>query len=207
MKAKSDVYIKLQGIYKAKARKDAAEVLALARLQEGGMTATPDDVALFCKNAAFVRLVGTRSEDPSRLQKLASKLLHIIGSTNPILTRNFRADIEYANDEVAEQVSMPLSLFPIYLALRATSQKPGATEDELVAEIEALVPSAAGRMSTRLAAREVYRAGGSELHNTSAVTGGMVAQEIIKIVTRQYVPIDNMCIFDAIGSRCQVMRL
>lgn len=73
MKAKSDIYIRLQGIYKAKARKDAAEVLALIKLQDAGSSVTLDEVELFCKNAAFVRLVGTRCEDPSLLQKLAGR--------------------------------------------------------------------------------------------------------------------------------------
>lgn len=102
---------------------------------------------------------------------------------------------------------MPLSLLPIYLALSVASNKPTATEDEIVSDIEALVPTAADKKSIRLAAKEVYRAGGGELHNTSAATGGMVAQEIIKIITKQYVPVDNTCVYDAIGSRCQVIRL
>jgi amyloid beta precursor protein binding protein 1 len=41
----------------------------------------------------------------------------------------------------------------------------------------------------------------------AALTGGMVAQEVIKIVTKQYIPIDNTCVFDGIASRCQVLRL
>jgi amyloid beta precursor protein binding protein 1 len=57
------------------------------------------------------------------------------------------------------------------------------------------------------AAQEVARAAGGELHNIAAVMGGMVAQEVIKIVTQQYVPVDNTCIFDGIESRCQVLRL
>jgi amyloid beta precursor protein binding protein 1 len=56
-------------------------------------------------------------------------------------------------------------------------------------------------------AREVARARGGELHNISALTGGMVAQEVIKIITKQYTPVDNTCIFDGISSRCQVLRL
>lgn len=76
-----------------------------------------------------------------------------------------------------------------------------------MAVIETLVPGSVGRQSVQEAAQEVYRAGGGELHNTSAATGGMVAQEIIKIVTKQYVPVDNTCVYDAIGSRCQVFRL
>lgn len=37
---------------------------------------------------------------------------------------------------------------------------------------------------------EFVRADGAELHNISALTGGMVAQEVIKVVTKQYVPVD-----------------
>ena len=38
---------------------------------------------------------------------------------------------------------------------------------------------------------EFVRADGAEIHNISALTGGMVAQEVIKVVTKQYVTIDN----------------
>lgn len=206
MKAKSDVYIQLQNIYKAKARADAAEVLALSHQHNTGSPVTLGEVELFCKNAAFVRLVGKRCKDGAQLQKLAGKHLDppAADSVSPGLRR---ADVEFANDEIAKEASLPLSLIPIYLALHATSHKPTATEDEIVAAIDAIVPGAASRESVRNAAREVHRAGGGELHNVSAAAGGMVAQEIIKIVTKQYVPVDNTCVFDAIGSRCQVFRL
>jgi len=45
------------------------------------------------------------------------------------------------------------------------------------------------------------------LHNISAMTGGMVSQEVIKIITKQYIPIDNTCILDGITSRTQVLRI
>jgi amyloid beta precursor protein binding protein 1 len=51
------------------------------------------------------------------------------------------------------------------------------------------------------------RAGASELHNIGSLTGGMVAQEIIKVITKQYVPIDNTCIFDGIDSKASVLRV
>ncbi|KAI9847064.1 MAG: hypothetical protein M1837_003182 [Sclerophora amabilis] len=56
-------------------------------------------------------------------------------------------------------------------------------------------------------ATEMVRAGGSELHNISALTGGMVAQEVIKIITKQYIPVDNICLFDGITSQSQVFRI
>ena len=55
-----------------------------------------------------------------------------------------------------------------------------------------------------LVIREMARAGGAELHNISALTGGMVAQEVIKVVTRQYVPVEGVCVFDGVVSRVGV---
>ena len=55
--------------------------------------------------------------------------------------------------------------------------------------------------------KELDRAGGAELHNISALTGGMVAQEVIKVVTKQYVPVDNTCVFDGIASKTAVFNI
>lgn len=73
MKAESDVYIKLQNIYKDKARKDAAEVLNLARQKPGGEVVDPADVDLFCKNAAFVKLIVPTRSGCDQLRSVASK--------------------------------------------------------------------------------------------------------------------------------------
>lgn len=102
---------------------------------------------------------------------------------------------------------MPLSLIPIYLALAATSHVSTASSEDIMASISKQAPLAEKQERFRQTAQEVSRAAGGELHNVSAVTGGMVAQEMIKIITKQYVPIDNTCMFDGIESRCQVLRL
>ena len=51
------------------------------------------------------------------------------------------------------------------------------------------------------------RAGGAELHNIASLTGGVVAQEVIKVITKQYVPVDNVCIFDGVQSKTSVLKL
>jgi len=102
---------------------------------------------------------------------------------------------------------LPLSLTPIYLALHATSHVTTTSADQILATIDQIVPNAGQHERLREAAEEVARAGGGELHNISALTGGLVAQEMIKIITKQYIPVDNTCIFDGIGSRCQSIRL
>lgn len=75
MKAQSKVYIQLQSIYKAKARKDAAEILQIVQATPGGERVDPAEVDLFCKNAAFVKLInatGGRGSEISRADRLKS---------------------------------------------------------------------------------------------------------------------------------------
>lgn len=76
MKAQSKVYIQLQSIYKAKARQDVAEVLGTVRQTPGGEDIDPGEVELFCKNAAFVKLVNSGAIGADRLAKVASKPCH-----------------------------------------------------------------------------------------------------------------------------------
>jgi len=59
MKAKSNVYVELQNVYKAKARQDAAEVLETVRQHPNGSPADipNEEVDAFCKNAAFIKLI------------------------------------------------------------------------------------------------------------------------------------------------------
>lgn len=80
MKAQSEVYIQLQGIYKAKARKDAAEILQIVQAAPGGGRVDPAEVDLFCKNAAFVKLINAtgggndaRISQADRLKSAAGK--------------------------------------------------------------------------------------------------------------------------------------
>lgn len=49
-------------------------------------------------------------------------------------------------------------------------------------------------------AAELVRYGASELHNVAAIVGGVASQEIVKIITRQFVPLNNTFIFNGIAS-------
>lgn len=121
---------------------------------------------------------------------------------NSILTRGHSIA-----DELATNGEDTLVL--VYLAMRATehqnSESPAV--DDVVSAMTKLAPAAADSPLSRDVASELCRAGGGELHNVSSATGGMVAQELIKIITKQFIPVDNTCVFDGIRSRCQVFRL
>ncbi|KAH0496606.1 hypothetical protein TgHK011_003957 [Trichoderma gracile] len=189
MKAESSVYIKLQNIYKDKARQDANDVLARVQKIPGGENIDLVEVELFCKNARFIKLINTGTENPLSLEQIIER--------------------ELSNDQMAAIAGpeMPISLISIYLALSVLSHDPIASADEITAAVCAMAPALKGNERLTQVAQELSRAAGGELHNISAVTGGMVAQEVIKIITKQYVPIDNTCIFDGVESRCQVLRL
>ena len=42
------------------------------------------------------------------------------------------------------------------------------------------------------------RAPNADLPNTAAFLGGLVAQEVIKVITKQYVPIEGYCCVDLV---------
>ena len=55
------------------------------------------------------------------------------------------------------------------------------------------------------AAGEMCRFGGGELHCVAATVGGMAAQEAIKLITRQLVPVSGTLIYNAMASTTSVL--
>lgn len=73
MKAQSNVYIKLQNIYKDKARKDANEVFTRAQKISGGENIDLEEVQLFCTNARFIKLINTTGEAPLSMEQIIGR--------------------------------------------------------------------------------------------------------------------------------------
>ena len=127
--------------------------------------------------------------------------------TSALICTDTRIDEQFEADENSPLTMIPLSLFPIYLSLVATSHVVSASSSDILATIEKDVPGASSNERIIQVAEEVARARGGELHNISALMGGLASQEVIKIITKQYIPIDNTCVFDGIASRAQIFRL
>lgn len=51
------------------------------------------------------------------------------------------------------------------------------------------------------------RFGAGELHCVAAVVGGMAAQEAIKLITHQFVPLAGCLIYNAMSSTSTVLNL
>ncbi|KIX04329.1 uncharacterized protein Z518_05196 [Rhinocladiella mackenziei CBS 650.93] len=187
MKATSEGYIKLQTIYKTKARADVAEVTKLVRRSEEFLARTTpipeSEIEGFCKNAAHVRVLTNPNNEP--LPSL--RLMTSDPKTLSRLPTLFENDWE--------------SLLPIFIALNV-SVKPSRLLDVTTSS-----SSADTQEELNKATAEVERVSGGELHNISSVIGGMVAQEAIKLLTRQYVPVDGTCVFDGIRSKSGIFKI
>ena len=51
------------------------------------------------------------------------------------------------------------------------------------------------------------RYGGCELHAVASILGGCAAQEAIKLLTKQYVPVDNLFVFNAVKSETVSLKV
>ena len=116
---------------------------------------------------------------------------------------------------------------PWYVAVRAVEEfrekhggvYPGLREEDIegdFAEVRGYVDAIMGEVNPDKEegikvedkyVREMLRFSGSKLHNVSAVLGGIASQEAIKVLIRQYTPINHTLIYDGIHGRAQVFNI
>lgn len=214
MKAQSADYVALQSVYRSKAKKDVEEVTGMVRRIESQLDGSrpapiPEkEIEIFCKNAAHIKVV--RGRDIPQLDD---------GDARTVKT--VRDNLGFSG--FAE------SIMPVFIACQILDaivtevqegKKAGSAIDddnEWKAHIDQVIgilrrddPAAVGEdLQQKIVdtTRELRRTEGGELHNISALAGGLVAQEALKVITRQYVPLDNTCIFDGVRSRSEMYKL
>ncbi|XP_058006019.1 NEDD8-activating enzyme E1 regulatory subunit AXR1 isoform X2 [Hevea brasiliensis] len=110
-----------------------------------------------------------------------------------------------------------------YILLRAVDRFtanynsfPGQFDGEMDEDISRLKTTAVGLLSdlgcngsplTEDLINEMCRFGASELHAVAAFIGGVASQEVIKLITRQFVPISGTFIFNGIDHKSQLLAL
>ncbi|KAL8802976.1 MAG: hypothetical protein Q9182_003464 [Xanthomendoza sp. 2 TL-2023] len=220
MKAQSQDYIELQNIYKAKARQDVDEVTKFVRSMEADLQRqTPverKEIEAFCKGAAFAKLIKGQPPlaiFPRTISEARKTSLWSLLTEEESLMPIYLAFLIY--DTRVQLDQLPLKDYPvsteiservkIHARTMMLSFVPKSANQEDQDAVEESVQKLLTRMEPIL--DEFFRADGAELHNISALTGGMVAQEIIKVLTKQYIPIDNTCVFDGITSTSAVFPI
>ncbi|XP_014242902.1 NEDD8-activating enzyme E1 regulatory subunit isoform X2 [Cimex lectularius] len=117
---------------------------------------------------------------------------------------------------ISQGVDDAESLIVYYVLIRGTDRfygeynhYPGEFKDEQdIVKLKACISKlltewGCGPLSKDDYVHEFCRYGGAELHSISAFLGGCVAQEVIKLVTRQYKILHNTFIYDAISSNTE----
>jgi len=187
MKADTTNYIHLQRLYKIKAEEDKKIFRGLVRV--------PVDEAvvdLFVRNAHHLMLM--RGTKWGQLDKDTAAMV---------------SSISEAPDSAA--VHLAFSAFSSYVVKKGQSSGPLApTEEELLAEVHALlggvqIPEEFETTLTN-AVGELVRTPTADVPNTAAFMGGVIAQETIKMITKQYVPQKGYCVIDLVESRTGVVQ-
>jgi amyloid beta precursor protein binding protein 1 len=232
MKAHSNDYITLQKIYKEKARQDCAEVVAIVQQLEKSTgrsksSIDPNEVENFCKGAKHIKVVRGRPLQTIQAGadvKFADRAKAMVNQlTNPESLLGLYIAFLAFDDFIATH-STPTTQTDAVSALIAPGE-PGADYEtdavKLTGIAHKIIDNLINEAGTEIEdpeysdlkadveriCIEITRAGGKELHNIASLAGGMVAQEIIKVLTAQYVPIDNCCLFDGVASRSSVLRI
>ncbi|ELT96932.1 hypothetical protein CAPTEDRAFT_19394 [Capitella teleta] len=215
MTADSERYIQLQNVYRDQSNQDICTVTNYIQtlLQSLGRdeplsvssehrspSSSPgqpqdnisdSDIKLFCRNASFLRVIRTRSLS----QEYAA-------SCSKITDLASRLDNTDEDDELVH-----------YIMLRVVdrfrtefNRYPGAEPDSMEPDIAKLK----GCLCKMLQewgvnpicvkddfVHEYCRYGASELHSVAAFMGGAAAQEVIKMIVCQFIPVNNTFIYNA----------
>lgn len=193
MTADTSSYINLQNIYRAQAQHDSDIIFRRAQgfLKELDMPSeliTEKDALLFCREASSLNVLHG--------SKLADEY-----------------EKGHNSNKISDGLEMNEIMMGFYVVLRALDRfvlehgsAPGEHQIEtdtawLKTQVSKLLNEwgITNSVSDDIV-HEVCRYGGVEIHGISAFIGGCVAQEVIKIITKQYKPINNTFIYNGITS-------
>lgn len=188
MTASTEHFVKLQNIYRAQAAADADTIYRKVQqivTQLNCDNISESDVKLFCRHAHDLHLIKGSS--------IVSE--YQLGS--PVASY------------IARYLEEPDVMMVHYILLRAAElfrsehcRAPGDWEPEGdIAKLKSSVSKILSDISCSPFSKddhihEMCRYGGAEIHSVSAFLGGCVAQEAIKIITKQYKPVNNTFIYD-----------
>ncbi|XP_059452013.1 NEDD8-activating enzyme E1 regulatory subunit AXR1-like [Corylus avellana] len=204
MTSSTELYVNLQNIYQAKAEADVLVIEQRVRNILKKIGKDPNSISQttlkgFCRNARKLKVCRYRSIEDE--------------FNSPILPELQK----YLTDE---DYSVAVGF---YILLRAVDRFaanynsfPGQFDGGMDEEISRLKTTAVGLLSdlgcngltlTEDLINEMCRFGASELHAVAAFIGGIASQEVIKLITSQFLPMSGTFIFSGIDHKSQLLSL
>ncbi|XP_009353281.2 NEDD8-activating enzyme E1 regulatory subunit AXR1 [Pyrus x bretschneideri] len=204
MTSSTEHYISLQKLYQAKAEADYLVIEQRVRTTLKKIGRDPNSISKttiksFCKNARKLKVCRYRLVEDE-----------FNSPTVPELQK-------YLTDEDYSVASM------FYVLLRAVDRFaanynsfPGQFDGLMDEDISRLKTTAVGLLNdvgcngvtlTEDLINEMCRFGAAELHAVAAFIGGIASQEVIKLITRQFVPLSGTFVFNGIDHKSQLLSL
>ncbi|XP_054054307.1 NEDD8-activating enzyme E1 regulatory subunit isoform X1 [Rissa tridactyla] len=203
MIADSNKFIKLQNVYREKAKRDIAAVgnhaaKLLQSLGKAPESISERELKLFCSNSAFLRVVRCRS-----------------------LSEEYGLNT-FNKDEIISHMDNPDSELVLYLMLRAVDRfykqhgrYPGVYNYQVEDDIGKLKSCLTGFLQEHglsVVVKDDYvhefcRYGAAEPHAIAAFMGGAAAQEVIKVITGQFVIFNNTYIYSGMSQTSATFQL
>ncbi|KAM8799502.1 NEDD8-activating enzyme E1 regulatory subunit [Eudromia elegans] len=203
MIADSSKFIKLQNVYREKAKKDIAAVRNHAANLLQSLGKAPESISerelkLLCSNSAFLRVVRCRS-----------------------LSEEYGLNT-FNKDEIISHMDNPDNEIVLYLMLRAVDRfykqhgrYPGVynyqVEDD-IGKLKSCLTSFLQEHALSVVVKDDYvhefcRYGAAEPHAVAAFMGGAAAQEVIKVITGQFVIFNNTYIYSGMSQTSMTFQL
>lgn len=211
MTADTTNYVKLQQIYQTKAREDVETLYSCLTsvcnsLGKSMDSISEEQVKTFCRNLHCLKIIRTSpiwpefnsnpGDDDKSSVKISSKLRELINCA------------DFDGDESDDLI--------FYLMFRSISRfytlynrYPGYCDDLVESDISTLKSClkeiindlGCNNLSKDDFVHEMSRYGGAELHSISAFIGGCAAQETVKFITKQFIPLNSILIYNSMSSK------
>lgn len=212
MTSSTDLYIDLQNVYKQQADTDKANFKTILSSLDSMQTISDETTDLFLVNLYDLDVLSTcsiasewsKGPDAESLDELNMSLME--GEDRP--------------DQIP--LLWYLGLRGCGLFFERNGRYPGTVADyaadvgklqDCIATVVHLYQLSSNEIiqqhlikSTSIA-QELTRYGNAEIHNVASIVGGVASQEVVKIITGQYVPLNHTYIYNGISSVGAVYKI
>ena len=213
------LFVKIQNVYQQRATKDRSRIREILQSLETMTTDNPypfptisdELIDIFCKNVYNLRLLSTTTISSEistlNLESISEAVMDTYEDApqTPILwylalraadrfyMKSNRYPGEVTEDVERDAEAVWLELQSIAEECSVGSKDPGELEED------GFVMPSVKNLLTKDHALEITRFGASEIHNIAALIGGIASQEVVKIITQQYVPTNNTYVHNGIA--------
>jgi amyloid beta precursor protein binding protein 1 len=206
MTASTDLYVKLQTAYKQQADRDFQEMRLLTPPH-----VSDNDVAIFCQNVFALDVLQTRTiADEYNFQADND-------DNNTTVCEDLIMAVMEGDGERPDMVPLLwyMGLSACRLFYNRVGRYPGLFENAYerdVAQLKDCILEIVNQYGLQEVvketlvknvldyAQELTRYGNAEIHTIASVIGGVASQEAVKVITGQYVPINNTYVYNGIAS-------